>query len=84
MPSEIEKLKDSLIVRKPILFIGAGFSRGALCKGQELPIGEELRMEIFDIFYKEKSISDGEKKEVEEMSLPELCKVIQREGRGAD
>ena len=47
MPSEIEKLKDSLIVRKPILFIGAGFSRGALCKGQELPIGEELRMEIY-------------------------------------
>lgn len=84
MPSEIEKLKDSLIVRKPILFIGAGFSRGALCKGQELPIGEELRMEIFDIFYKAKSISDEEKKEVEEMSLPELCKVIQREGRGAD
>lgn len=78
MPSEIEKLKDSLIVRKPILFIGAGFSRGALCKGQELPIGEELRMEIFDIFYKAKSISDEEKKEVEEMSLPELCKVIQR------
>lgn len=62
MPSEIEKLKDSLIVRKPILFIGAGFSRGALCKGQELPIGEELRMEIFDIFYKAKSISDEEKK----------------------
>ena len=84
MTSDIERLKNSLTVRKPILFIGAGFSCGALCKGKELPIGEKLREEIFDIFYKTKRISDEEKQEVEEMSLQELCKVIQREGRGTE
>lgn len=84
MTSDIERLKNSLTVRKPILFIGAGFSCGALCKGKELPIGEKLREEIFDIFYKTRRISDEEKQEIEEMSLQELCKVIQREGRGAE
>ena len=84
MTSDIERLKNSLTVRKPILFIGAGFSCGALCKGKELPIGEKLREEIFDIFYKTRRISDEEKQEVEEMSLQELCKVIQREGRGTE
>lgn len=82
MPSEIEKLKDSLIVRKPILFIGAGFSRGALCKGQELPIGEELRMEIFDIFYKEKSISDEEKKKLKRCHCQNFVRLYKERGEG--
>ena len=47
----IELLYTSLNSRKPILFLGAGFSYGALCNGHKIPMGEELRSILHKEFY---------------------------------
>lgn len=81
MSYEEEKLKESLISRKPILLVGAGFSRGAICKGKELPVGKTLKKEILNLFYSNSDVSAEDKETISKMNLPDLCRVIQREGR---
>ena len=81
------KLIESLKSRKPILFVGAGFSAGAICNGKEIPLGKNLKKEIFDYFYVmncPKDITDEDKKYIKEFPLSELCRAIQRENRGKE
>lgn len=56
-----EKLKESLMNHSPILFVGAGFSYGAVCKGKSLPLGEDLQKELFDYFYSNSNMSNEDK-----------------------
>lgn len=82
-----ERLIESLKSRKPILFVGAGFSAGAICNGKEMPLGDTLNNEIYDFFYTNncpKDISDEDKKSIKKYTLSEICRSIQREGRGKE
>ena len=79
-----EKLKESLMNHSPILFVGAGFSYGAVCKGKSLPLGEDLQKELFDYFYSNSNMSNEDKAALKKMSLSELCNVIKREGKDGE
>lgn len=83
----IELLYTSLNSRKPILFLGAGFSYGALCNGHKIPMGEELRSILHKEFYElncPNDITTDDKEQIGKYSLSELCKAIQQDGRKSD
>ena len=84
--NEIDLLFNSLNFRKPILFLGAGFSCGALAKDKPIPIGNELKEILFKEFYEVNcptNVNEYDKEEIKTFSLSELCKSIQNDGRGA-
>lgn len=71
----IKDLKDCMENNMPVLFLGAGFSREALCKKGKLPTGSELADELRLEFVKDK-ISEADYKDVEKYNLRELCSCI--------
>lgn len=82
---EEELLEQSLKMRNPILFLGAGFSIGAYKGKKELPVGKVLRENIFEKFYKnvkleDLDITEDDYNEIEEYNLEELCENINMEG----
>lgn len=81
------KLINSLKFNSPILLIGAGFSSDAVCNGNQLPKGAELRSIIFNYFYIEntpKNINQNDLDSIERFDLSYLCEAIRREGRGKE
>ena len=85
--NDIELLYGSLNSRKPILFLGAGFSYEALCNGHKIPMGEELRNSLYKEFYEldcPKDTTADDKEQIKGYNLSELCKAIQQDGREAD
>ena len=77
-------LLDSLNLRKPILFVGAGFSFGALCKGKPLLLGNSLKDKLFKIFYEDNcpsTVTELDKQEIKADTLAGICKSIQNDGR---
>lgn len=81
---EEKLLEQTLKMRNPVLFLGAGFSRGSLVGKKELPVGETLRKNIFDEFYKKEhlkklKILEEDYAEIEKYELAELCGNINAE-----
>lgn len=82
---EIELLFTSLTSRKPILFLGAGFSYGSLCNGQAVPLANDLRELLYSEFYEincPANLTDEDKKYLKALDLSSLCNAIQSDGRG--
>lgn len=85
METEQQLLENTLKTRNPILFLGAGFSKGAVCGKKEIPLGDELRKNILKTLFNSKRIDqlkldDEDLKEIESYSLAELCEYINSEG----
>lgn len=79
MNNESKKLlKDVLVSKPPILFLGAGFSVGASNEYGEIPLGDSLKEEIIKEFL-ENAISEAEKKEISLYSLQEVCEYVDEE-----
>lgn len=81
---EKELLINSLKFRKPLLFLGAGFSANAMNDGQCILLGENLKNELFKEFYEFNCVSgitENDKDEIKTYDLPKLCKAIQNDGR---
>lgn len=79
-------LTNSLKFRKPVLFLGAGFSFNALNAGKTIPIADGLRDQLYKYFYEDNcpiSVTDHDKKEIQTFPLSELCKAIQNDGRNS-
>ena len=86
-PQTYELLINSLNFRKPILFLGAGFSRNALNSGMPIPIADTLKEKLYNYFYEincPNHVTEKDKKEIQNFPLNELCKAIQNDGRGAE
>ncbi len=75
MEEKIEELKQSLLNNMPTLFLGAGFSRGAICESGVMPTGNELKSELFNSFLKEWG-NDKDKQQIINYDLRELCDCI--------
>ncbi len=71
----IEELKESLINKNPILVLGAGFSREALCDRGVMPTGKELEKELVENFIVGK-VPTNELDEISQFKLRELCDHI--------
>ncbi|MFR1814999.1 SIR2 family protein [Dysgonomonas capnocytophagoides] len=79
MNSDIDKLKRTLLSGSPILFTGAGFSRGGKNqKKNDIPDGNQLKLDILKklLLYKE---SSTEYKELSKHSLSEICSYCRDE-----
>ena len=77
MLSESDKkiIKEMLVKKAPVLFLGAGFTRDCRKKdGTNLPTGNELRQRLFDTFIKNELGEDAN--EISKYDLREICGVI--------
>jgi len=85
MTSE-EMLLDSLNNSTPILFLGAGFSYGAINDAnQKIELATKLTENIFEEFYIKKTMSDISEDyitSVKKYSLKDLCTTIKQESEG--
>lgn len=72
---KVEELKRCLLNNMPILFLGAGFSREAICKNGVMPTGAELKDELFGQFVDGK-VNLERLKQIEKYNLRELCDCI--------
>lgn len=82
-----ELLINSLNFRKPILFLGAGFSSNAINSGSSVPIAMDLKAKLYNYFYEincPKNVTEKDKQEIKAFPLAELCKAIQNDGRNAE
>lgn len=80
------KLINSLKNNNPILFVGAGFSRNAVCNGSILPSSNELRDILFDHFYiknRPTNVDDDDISSISEYDLARLCDSICGDDRSA-
>lgn len=75
MEKSIEELKNSLQNNMPTLFLGAGFSREAICRRGIMPTGSELKEELFQRFLVD-NISDNDKEQIQKYNLREICDYI--------
>lgn len=75
MEKKLEELKSSLLNNMPTLFLGAGFSREAVCKGGIMPTGAELKDELFEKFVVDK-VNEKDKEQIQKYNLRELCDSI--------
>lgn len=77
---KIEALKNSLISNCPTLFLGAGFSREAVCDSGRMPTGKELCLEMIEKYVKTKlvegEITEEDVKEISQYNIRELCSCI--------
>ena len=73
--TDIEQLKQLLIEKNAILFLGAGFSYGSENEFGKLPKGDDLKKELFSIFI-DKKIENEYLKEIEGYNLQEMCQII--------
>lgn len=75
--ARIQDLEDSLRNNCPTLFLGAGFSREAVCGSGIMPTGNELCSEMIDIFIDPKvksgEISSTDYDEIRKYKIRELC-----------
>ena len=74
--TDIEQLKQLLIEKNAILFLGAGFSYGSENEFGKLPKGDDLKKELFSIFI-DKKIENEYLKEIEGYNLQEMCQIIE-------
>lgn len=75
MEKNIENLKNSLLNNMPTLFLGAGFSREAVCRRGIMPTGSELKDELFQLFLAANT-PDEEKEIIQKYNLREICDYI--------
>ena len=79
--AKIQDLENSLRNNCPTLFLGAGFSREAICDSGIMPTGNELCSEMIDIFIKPKvksgEISSADYDEIQKYKIRELCNCIE-------
>lgn len=79
-----ELLLNSLKSRNPILLVGAGFSRDAICNGKKLPLSADLKDSVYREFYEidcPLNITQEEKNQLKNSSLSDLCKAIENDCR---
>lgn len=72
---EVQKLKNCLLNNAPVLFLGAGFSRDAVCDSGIMPTGKELCKELLDNFV-EGNVLLTEYDEIKGYKIRELCNCI--------
>lgn len=77
---EVKELKSSLIGNCPTLFLGAGFSRDAICDSGTMPTGKEICFELIQNFVidkvNQKEITEMEYNEIAQYKIRELCSCI--------
>lgn len=74
--TEEEKLRELLIEKNAMLFLGAGFSYGSSNKFGSTPMGKELKEELYKKFIEKCSLEECYKVEIEGYDLQELCQTI--------
>lgn len=70
-----KELKRILLESTPVLFLGAGFSVGSKNCDGDLPKGDGLRKDIFEVFVDD-TFSENEREEINGYTLQELCQFI--------
>ena len=75
MEQNVEELRQCLLNSMPTLFLGAGFSREAVCVSGVMPTGKELKNELFGKFIEGK-VDEKRQEQIEEYNLRELCDCI--------
>ncbi len=75
MEKKIEELKKSLLNNMPTLFLGAGFSRDAVCKDGIMPTGAELKEELFQKFVVNIA-NEKDREQIKKSNLREVCDSI--------
>ncbi|MBD5481478.1 MAG: hypothetical protein HDR15_02930 [Lachnospiraceae bacterium] len=75
MEEKIEELRKSLLNNMPTLFLGAGFSRGAICASGIMPTGKELKKELFNKFVVDQ-VNEKKREQIQEYGLREMCDYI--------
>lgn len=75
MEEKIEELKKSLLNNMPTLFLGAGFSRDAICESGVMPTGNDLRKELFNKFLANQ-VDQKKGEQIQKYGLRETCDCI--------
>lgn len=75
MDEKTEELRSSLLNNMPTLFLGAGFSRGALCESGVMPTGAELKDELFTMFVEDR-VNEKKINQIKRYGLREMCDCI--------
>lgn len=75
MEKNIEELKNSLLHNMPTLFLGAGFSREAVCKSGIMPTGTELKDELYKTFIAD-IVNEKDGIQIQSGNLREICDNI--------
>lgn len=82
---KIQLLKERLMANSPILFLGAGFSVGAINRQGKIPKASELKDELYEKFYcskkKPEDITKEDLEEIQQFDLGDLCNNIQQESQ---
>lgn len=76
--TEEEQLKELLLEKNSMLFLGAGFSYGSSNGFGTTPLGKELKDELYKKFILNSSLLENEKEEVNGYDLQELCQTIDK------
>lgn len=71
----IEEVKRIMETEPPMLFLGAGFSVGAVNEYGDIPLGDSLKQEIIEKFI-QNNVDEEVRKEIEQYELPDVCEFI--------
>ncbi len=76
MDVNIEKeLRELLLSKPPMLFLGAGFSVGSTNSMGDIPLGDALKGEIADKFFDD-TIAFGTPEDISKTELPDICQIV--------
>lgn len=76
--TEEEQLRELLLEKNSMLFLGAGFSFGSSNEFGTTPMGKNLKDELYKNFILNSSLLDAEKEEISGYNLQELCQSIDK------
>lgn len=71
----IEEVRHIMETEPPMLFLGAGFSVGAVNEYGDIPLGNSLKQEIINIFVQD-NVDEEAAKEIEQYELQDVCEFI--------
>lgn len=76
MDANIEKeLRELLLSKPPMLFLGAGFSVGSTNSKGDIPLGDTLKEEITTKFFAG-NYDSGVLEDIKKAELPDICQVV--------
>lgn len=75
MSDNIQELENVLIKNNPILFLGSGFSRFGSNSFGDIPIGKDLKKEIFKTFIKG-NVNESDAEEIDSFDLQDTCQFV--------